>query len=129
MAPIPDPMPSETAMRPSASDSPNRRVNNEPKPAEIWAVGPSRPPEPPEPIVMALDTIFTATARARIDRGSLCTASIAASVPCPCASGASLATMNADTSAPPKVISGIAHGRVKPREPDPPPSVTAFGAS
>ena len=64
--------------------------------------------------MIALDTIFTATARARIDRGSLCTASIAASVPCPWASGASLATMNADTSAPPKVISGIAHGRVNP---------------
>ena len=85
-------MPSDTATRPSSSDRSSRRVSSEPKPAEICAVGPSRPPDPPEPIVTALVMVFTRIARARIARGSVCTASIALSVPCPSASGANFAT-------------------------------------
>ena len=80
-------------------------------------------------MVSALDTIFTSTARARIARGSVCTASIALSVPWPSASGANLATSHADTSAPPKVINGIAHARRKPVEPGSPPSPLAVGTS
>ena len=67
---------------------------------------------PPEPMVSALAMVFTTIARPRIARGSVCTASIALSVPCPSASGANLATSSADTSAPPNATSGIAHGLV-----------------
>ena len=61
-------------------------------------------------MVSALETIFTNTTRPRMCRGSVWIASIALSVPCPLASGANLATINADTSAPPVVTSGSAHG-------------------
>ncbi|CKQ26855.1 Uncharacterised protein [Mycobacterium tuberculosis] len=43
------------------------------------------------------------------------------------ASGASLATINADSTAPPVVTSGIAHGRAKPVDPRWPPSPTGVG--
>jgi len=81
IAPMPAPIPSATAVRPSSSDRFSRRVSSDEKPAEICAVGPSRPADPPEPIVSALATIFTSTARKRIVRGSPCTASMASSVP------------------------------------------------
>jgi hypothetical protein len=104
-------------------------VSSEPKPAEICAVGPSRPADPPDPIVSALDTILTSTALTRMARGSVCTASIALSVPWPSASGANLATIQADTRAPPNVTSGMAHARWKPVEPRSPPSPAAVGGS
>ena len=122
IAPIPEPIPNDTARRPSSSDRFNSRVSSEPKPAEICAAGPSRPPDPPDPIVSALAINLTTTARPRIDRGSFSAASIALSVPWPWASGANFATMNADTKAPPKAINTIAHGRLNPGDPDPPPS-------
>ncbi len=79
-------------------------------------------------MVSALATILTSTARKRMARGSVCTASMASSVPCPVASGANLATSNADSSAPTVVTNGIAHGRAKPAEPRlPPPSPTGVG--
>ncbi len=78
-------------------------------------------------MVSALATIFTRTARLRMLRGLVCTASMASSVPCPVASGANLATMNAESSAPPVVISGIAQGRTKPLDPWLPPSPTGVG--
>ena len=78
-------------------------------------------------MVIALVMVFTTMARTRMLRGSVCTASMALSVPCPSASGANLATSHADTSAPPKVTSGIAHGRGNPVEPGSPPSPTGFG--
>ena len=56
---MPAPMPSATAIRPSSSDRLQPSGQHELKPAEICAVGPSRPAEPPEPIVSALDTILT----------------------------------------------------------------------
>jgi hypothetical protein len=121
-------MPSATAIRPSSSDRSSRRASNEQKPAEICAVGPSRPAEPPGPIVSALATIFTSTARKRMARGSPCTASMASSVPWPVASGASFATTKAEISAPPVVTNGIAHARRKPESPrTPPPSPTGVG--
>ena len=122
-------MPRETATLPSASVRSSQRVSSEPNPAEICAVGPSRPADPPEPIVKALEIIFTSTTRDRITRGSVCTASIALSVPCPSASGANFATIAADTSAPSVVISGMAHGRSNPDEPRWPPSPNAVGTS
>ena len=94
----------------------------DPKPAEIWAAGPSRPPDPPDPMVSALVMVFTTMARVRMLRGSVCTASIALSVPWPSASGANFATSHADTSAPPQAISGIAHGLSNPGDPGSPPS-------
>ena len=81
MAPMPEPIPVATAMRPSAGSKSRTRVSSDPKPALIWPVGPSRPPEPPEPIVSAEATILTMTARKRTPLGLWCTAAMAASVP------------------------------------------------
>ncbi len=67
---MPEPMPTKTAIRPSASESASQRLTSEPKPALICAVGPSRPPEPPEPIVSADATILTTIARTRIAPGA-----------------------------------------------------------
>ena len=53
IAPMPAPMPQATAIRASRASRSSRRARNEPKPAPIWAVGPSRPPDPPDPIVIA----------------------------------------------------------------------------
>jgi hypothetical protein len=68
-------------MRASAGERRSRRASNDAKPALIWAVGPSRPPEPPAPIVIALARTLTGAILLRIPVGSLCTAAIAASVP------------------------------------------------
>ena len=81
MAPMPEPMPLATATRLSAGSRSSTLESREPKPALICAVGPSRPPEPPEPMVRAEATIFTTTARKRSPRGLWWTAEIAASVP------------------------------------------------
>ena len=69
IAPIPEPIPTVTAILASAGLSRSLRASSEPKPALIWAVGPSRPPEPPDPIVIADATILTSETRARIDVG------------------------------------------------------------
>ena len=110
MAPMPAPTPNDTRILPSSSERCSRRASIDEKPAEIWAAGPSRPAEPPEPMVRALEIILTTTTRARMCRGSVWIASIALSVPWPLASGANLATISADTSAPAVVTSGSAHG-------------------
>jgi hypothetical protein len=79
-------------------------------------------------MVKALAMVLTMIARTRIARGSLCTASIALSVPWPSASGANIATSSADTSAPPNATSGIAHGLEKwVPEPGLPPSPKGCG--
>ncbi len=80
-------------------------------------------------MVSALESILTTTARPRIDRGSVWTASMALSVPWPSASGANRATSVAETRAPPKTMSGIAHGRTNPADPVPPPDSLASGMS
>ena len=107
MAPIPEPIPTDTAMRPSSGERSSARASIEPNPALICAVGPSRPPEPPEPIVTAEATIFTTTARSLIPRGLWWTASMAASVPWPSASGAHVKTMKPDIRPPSTTTSGI----------------------
>jgi hypothetical protein len=71
--------------------------------------------------------VFTTMARTRMARGSVCTASMALSVPCPSASGANLYTSNADISAPLHTTSGMAHGRSNPLDPGSPPSPNGFG--
>ncbi len=103
-----------TAIRASAGERASRRASSEPKPALIWAVGPSRPPEPPEPIVIAEETILTSATRARIPSGRWWTASIAASVPCPSASGASRKTITPAASPPSATTSGSRQLRVVP---------------
>jgi hypothetical protein len=60
-------------------------------------------------MVIAEATSFTTTARARIIRGLRCTASIAASVPCPSASGASQNTNTPEISPPTVTTIGISH--------------------
>jgi hypothetical protein len=42
------------------------RGEKEPKPAPIWAMGPSLPAEPPLPMVIAEANIFTSGTRLRI---------------------------------------------------------------
>ena len=96
-------------------------------PALICLVGPSLPPEPPEPMVRADATILTITARKRTPRGLWCTADMAASVPCPCASGATRKTMIAPNSAPTPAMSGSAHGRVAEADSGQPPSPAGVG--
>ena len=59
MAAIPAPMPAAMSTRRSTGRSRSRLPSKEPKPAPIWAMGPSRPPDPPVPSVIALATIFT----------------------------------------------------------------------
>ena len=86
--------------------------SREAKPALIWPVGPSRPPEPPDPMVRADATILTITARNRIPRGLWWTAEMAASVPWPSASGANRNTRIAPSSAPRPTTKGKAQGRV-----------------
>ena len=63
--------------------------------AAICAVGPSLPPEPPEPMVIADAIILTGMARSRIPAGSVLIARIATSVPCPSVSGATRKTSKA----------------------------------
>ncbi len=111
MAPIPEPIPVTTAIRASAGLRSSSRAKREANPALIWPVGPSRPPEPPDPMVRADATILTMTARKRMPRGLWWTAEMAASVPCPSASGANRNTRMAPSSAPSPTTSGSAQGR------------------
>jgi hypothetical protein len=127
IAPMPDPIPIETAIRPSSRDRSRARVSSEPNPALICAVGPSLPPDPPDPIVSAEAMILITTARSRMPRGFLCTALIAASVPCPSASGAHVYTRNPAASAPRTTTSGIAHGLAYVASPAAPPSPAGLG--
>jgi hypothetical protein len=53
MLPTPAPMPAAIMMRRSRSESLRTVARKEPKPAPIWAMGPSRPPDPPVVRVMA----------------------------------------------------------------------------
>ncbi len=66
MAAMPAPIPAATSVRRSATLSRKRFAKSEPKPAPIRAIGPSRPPEPPEPMVSALATILISGTRGRI---------------------------------------------------------------
>ena len=127
IAPMPEPIPVATAILPSAGSRSRRRASSDPKPALIWPVGPSRPPEPPEPMVSADATILTMTARKRTPRGLWCTAEMAASVPCPCASGAMRKTSTAPSSAPTPAMSGRAHGRAGELDAARPPSPLGVG--
>jgi hypothetical protein len=70
MAPMPAPIPTVTAIRASAGVRSSHRASIDPKPALICAVGPSRPADPPEPIVIAEATILTNDTRPRIPVGS-----------------------------------------------------------
>jgi hypothetical protein len=124
---MPEPMPTDTATRPSSGDRSRVRASSEPNPAEICAVGPSLPPEPPDPMVTADATIFTMTARARIMRGLRCTASMAASVPWPSASGASRNTRMPEISPPAPTMIGISHQCAKWPVPPKPPSPAGSG--
>lgn len=56
-APMPAPIPAHTAMRRSLASSCNRSLTKEPNPAEIWATGPSRPADPPDPMVMTMRSV------------------------------------------------------------------------
>ena len=85
---MPAAMPTVTAIRASRASRSSVRPRNDPNPALICAVGPSRPPDPPDPIVIAEATSFTRGIRPRMPRGLWWYAAIAASVPWPSASGA-----------------------------------------
>ncbi len=114
MEPMPDAMPADTQIRESAGVRLRVRASTDPKPEEIWAVGPSRPPELPELMVSALATSFTRITRGRTPLGLEWTALMAASVPCPSASGARPKTSRPARSPPPTTTGGMAEGREKP---------------
>ena len=59
IADSPAAIPIKTNKRRSLSGRCSSDAYTEPKPAAISAVGPSRPAEPPEPMVIADATIFT----------------------------------------------------------------------
>jgi hypothetical protein len=73
-------------------------------------------------MVTADVTILTRVARGREPFGFVCTERMAASVPCPSASGASPNTSTPETSPPSATTSGIAQGRAKPLAAWMPPS-------
>ena len=100
-----------TAIRASRASRSSRRARYDPNPAPIWAVGPSRPPDPPDPIVIAEATSLISGMRARTRRAPWWKAAMAASVPWPSASGARRNTMIPETRPPSATTNGIAHGR------------------
>ena len=53
MAPIPPAAPARSMMRRCLSLTFRAEARMEPKPAPIWAIGPSFPADPPDPMVMA----------------------------------------------------------------------------
>ena len=108
---MPAPMPAATAMRRSWASRWSQSPISEAKPAEICAAGPSRPPEPPEPMVMAEATSLIGGMRARMRPHLWWIASMAASVPWPSASGASEKTMRPEIRPPSAVTTGSSHGR------------------
>ncbi|VVB87393.1 Uncharacterised protein [uncultured archaeon] len=90
MLPIPAAVPQITNILLSLSLSFRNEANVEPKPAPIWAMGPSLPALPPEPIVIIDDIDLTSGTLFLIKPLLLLYASITASVPCPSASGANV---------------------------------------
>ncbi len=111
---MPAAMPTATAIRASRASRSSSRPRKEPKPALMWAAGPSRPPDPPDPIVTAEATILTSGTRPRIPRGPWWNAAIAASVPWPSASGAKRKTMTPEMRPPSATTNGSAQARAKP---------------
>ncbi len=65
MAERPAAMPTSMRVRRSSSGSLSQVAVIEPNPEAIWAVGPSRPADPPDPIVSALAIILTMGTRVR----------------------------------------------------------------
>ena len=78
----------KTTNRRSYSDRWSNFAYAEPKPAVMRAVGPSRPADPPEPMVMAEASIFTGATRALIAPPVQWRAFTTVSVPWPSVSGA-----------------------------------------
>src|ERR1700677_4223596 len=101
---------------------------NEAVVAAICAVGPSLPPEPPQPIVIAEAIIFTGMARGRMAVGAWLIERIATSVPCPSVSGAIQTTSPPATRAPAIASTGIAHGCANPLAGWNPPASAAMAA-
>ena len=66
MEPTPAPMPAAIMIRRSRSDRLRRVARKEPNPAPIWAMGPSRPPDPPVVRVMAEQMVLMTGTRGRI---------------------------------------------------------------
>ena len=63
---MPPDAPASISNRRSRTLKPSRVAKYEPNPAPIWAIGPSRPAEPPVPMVMIDAADFTKGTRARI---------------------------------------------------------------
>ena len=83
------------APEPHAASSTTRAVGilsaeaiDEPSAAPTWTIGPSRPAEPPDPMVSAEATSFTTATRPGIAPPLRRTASITSGIPCPFADGA-----------------------------------------
>ena len=129
MAPIPEPMPTDTAMRPSAGDRLQIRASSDPKPALIWAVGPSRPPDPPEPMVSGRgDELHQHRPGSGCHAGSRARRGWRRRCRGPRPLGRSGRRGSPDSNPPRATTRGRAQGRTNPEDPMPPPSATGLGA-
>ncbi len=86
--PMPAPIPTATAILLSSGLNENRSAISDPMPALNCAVGPSLPALPPDPMVIAEAINLISGILLLILPWSLWKAFMAASVPCPSASGA-----------------------------------------
>ena len=71
-----------------------RRPSREPIAAPMWAIGPSRPADPPTPRVRAVATVFRGATRSRIRPDRATIEAMIWGIPCPAASGANRWVMN-----------------------------------
>lgn len=83
---MPPAAPHATSSFSRSSESPVMRPRVEPSAEPICTIGPSRPTEPPEPMVSAEASVFTTATFGLIRPPRLATASITSGTPCPRAS-------------------------------------------
>ena len=104
-AAIPPAAPHAARRRSRIVEAPRSCPNAEPRAAPICTIGPSRPTEPPVPIVRADAAVFTRATRGRIFPPFRAIDSMTSGTPCPRASAARKVTRG-PTRSPPSV--GIA---------------------
>ena len=88
VAAIPAPAPQATSVMIWRSEIRSTWPTVDPMPAPIWAIGPSRPADPPDPIVSAVVIALTRTTRGLMIPFSRATEKITSEIPCPLASRA-----------------------------------------
>jgi hypothetical protein len=86
VAAIPAAAPQPTRVRSWRGGAFNKRPSQDAAAAPIWTIGPSRPTEPPDPIVIADTSVFRPSTRRRIVPPCRATASMTSGTPGPRAS-------------------------------------------